>query len=464
MKNKSVLILSALVLALGIYAYFGEYKREIHETQQKETNSKIITLKKDQIQKIEIKKGDRAPIVLERTVDGWDVLKPVNDQADNEVIESFLDQITGEKAVDQITPQADNPAEYGFKPSLGTVTLIDNTGHRQEIEVSSKKNFEGLVFLRRDKEKKILTSSQTWTTFLTKPVDQFRDLRLFRGSISKVNMIRVTGSHGSFEFRYDDGFWFSPQKTEWKIDQNAVREILTQATAAKGTSVIAATKYGPVGPHLLTLEFGTGKTSWKGLLHQDTKTKDVIGAIAPDRMIIRFPPQILEELRHKKLIDFRDKTEPFHFSKDQVSRIVARTRLKSYTLMKKDDHWVLDKIDPMVEVNSTLAQDLVGKLNRMTVYRFIEGTQPKVDLDSQVQLYDGNNKLVFQLSWSDFKDHEGYAQTNLFKEIFQIDDAQIHRLMLQEIVKVKPSKTATQDEESKVESKSETKDQESEKN
>ena len=441
MRNKSALILGGIVLALGLYAYFGEYKREVNEEKQKETDSKIVSLKKEQIQKIDIKKGEGITIVLQRTVDGWNMLEPIQDQADNDTVESFLDQITGEKAVDQIEPKTADLSEYGFRPSMGKITLQSNTNQKQEIEIGTKKNFEGLAFLKRDQENKILTSSQTWMTFLAKPVDQFRNLKLFRGLISKVNMIRVTNSEGSFEFRYNDGYWFSPQKTEWKIDQNAVREILTQATLAKGTGLIDEKKLGPVGAHLLTLEFVSGKDTWKGLLHQDTKTKDVIAAVSPDRLIIRFAPQTLEELRNKKLIDYKDKAEPFHLQTEQVKKIVAHTKLKSFTLIKKNDSWELEKPDPTVVVNNKLAQDIVGKVSRMTAYHFIEGAQPKPVLDSEVQFFDENNKPVFQLSWSEFKNHEGFAKTSTYHDIFQMDDAQINRLAFHEVVKPVQEKT-----------------------
>jgi hypothetical protein len=440
MKNKGLIILGGLVVALGLYAYFGEYKREIKEEVKKETDNQIVKFKKDQIQKIELKKGEAAPVVLERTIDGWNLTSPIQDQADNETIDSFLEQIVGEKAVDQIDIKgSSSDAEYGFKPSLGEITLINNTNEKQRIEVSTKKNFENLVFLRRDSEKKVLTSSQTWTTFLTKPTDQFRNLRLFRGSLSQVNRIRLENSKGSAEFRYNDGAWFAPQKTEWKIDQNAVREILTQANTAKGTETIPEKKLGSVGSHLLTLEFGSEKANWKALLHQDKNSKDVIAAIAPERMIIRFAPQTLEDLRSKKLIDFRDKTDPFHFQSDQIKKIVARAKVKTFTLVKNEGNWYLEKKDPKSIVNSTLAQDLIGKLSRLTVYHYIEGKQPKPNFDSEIQLFDDANQLVFQMSWSEFKDHEGFAQTNLFKEVFQIDDAQIHHLSLHEILTPKPS-------------------------
>lgn len=435
MKNKNIILLGGTVAVLALYAYFGEYKREINEEKKKDTESKIVSLAKDQIQKIELKKGEGVSIVLERTVDGWNVTSPINDQADNEIVDGFLEQITSEKIVDQIEPNTTDLSEYGLKPSLGFVILVDNANRKQEIEISTKKNFEGLVYLRKDQDAKILTSSQTWTTFLTKPADQFRNLRLFRGSISKVDLIEIKNRQGSFDLRYNDGFWFSPQRTDWKIDQNAVREVLTQATTSKGSATIPEAKLGSVGAHLLTLEFSSGKVTWKGLLHQDTKTKDVIGAISPDRMIIRFAPQTLEELRNKRLIDFRDKTEPFRFQTDQLKKIVAKTKVKTFTLIKKDNIWRLDNDDPNLVTNSTLAEELVTKLNRMTVYRYLESSAPKVSLDSEVQLYDEDNKLVFKMSWGEFKNHEAYAQTNVFKEVFQIDDAQINRLMLHEIVK-----------------------------
>jgi hypothetical protein len=437
MKNKGVLILGGAVLVLGLYAYFGEYKREQTEVKTKEETSKIIILKKDQIQKIDLQKGNGTLISLSRTVDGWDVTTPIQDQADNDTVEAFLDQISGEKAVDQIDSKNANLAEYGFKPSLGTITLSDNTGKKELIEVSSQKNFEGLVYLKKDQDPKILTSSQTWTSFLTKPADQFRNLKLFRGLISKVTDITLTSAKGSVsEFHYDNGTWLAPKKPDWKMDQNAIRQILTEATTAKGSGTITDKKFGPVGEHLLTLEFSGDKKTWKALLHQDSKSKDVIGAVTPANLIIRFPPQTLEELRFKTLIDFRDKNEPFHFERSLVHKMVVRSKIKSFTLVKHGEIWQLEKNDPNVTVNSTFAEEMVGKVNRLTAFRYLEKPAPsKLNLDSEIQFLGDNNEVVFQLSWSDFKEHVGFAQTNRFKEVFEIDDAQIFQLKLPEIAR-----------------------------
>ncbi len=444
MKNKGLILLAGVVVALSLYAYFGEYKREVHEHHKKEVENKIITLKKDQVQNIEIQKGAGALISLKRTIDGWDMEKPAQDQADNEVVESFLDQITSEQATDRIKPQSTDLKEYGLKPSLGTVTLVDNTGKKQEIEISSKKNFEGLVYLKVDHHPEVLTGSQTWTTFLTKPIDQFRNLRLFRGSISKVNKITLDNDKGTTEFEYADGFWFSPQKSNWKLDQNAVREILTQASTAKGTSIIADTRpYGPVGKHLLTLTFQMDKETWKALLHQDSKSKDVIAAISPTHLIIRFPPQTLEELQSKNVLDFRNKTEPFQFDSSNVKRIVAHSKIKSFSLVMTNGHWEQETPDPNAIVSLNMADDLVKKLNRMTVYHYLEHPPHQMEMNNDIQLFNADHELIFQFSWSDFKDHEAYAKTNRSGEVFQIDDAQVNQLMLPEIVKLKPPKIST---------------------
>jgi len=430
MKNRGVVLLALLVVILGLYAYFGEYRREIQQTEKKETDSKIISLKRDQIQKIILDKGNEKRIVLEKTADGWNLTEPLKDQADNDNAEAFLDQISGEKAVDVIEVTEDGKwGEYGLQSPLGTVKLVTNSETSQTIVVSPKKNFEGLVFVRREQEPRVLTSSAVWIDFLSKNVDFYRNLKIFRPLISKVDFIKIKNDKGTFELKYQNEQWQSVLHPEWKMDQNAIREILTQVSSVKGTGL---SEKKPAGSPRLRLEFRMGPEKWSGDLYKD------VFVAQPPGLNISVGPQTLEKLLTLDLLQLRDKTVPFKFQTDLVDRIRVKTALKSFVLIRKGKTWDLEKPDDQVVVNSATADDLVEKMQRLEVYRYLAKAPTLPPMYSEIQLLDEKGNLVFQINWSDFVDHAAYSKTNLFSEVFQIDDAQMNRLLLTEIVKPKP--------------------------
>lgn len=429
MKNKGVSILSGLVVVFGLYAYFGEYKREAQETERRESDSKIVTLKKEQIWKMTFDKGGATQIVLEKGTDGWSLTQPIKDQADNENAESLLDQIAGEKAVDVIESQSGIKWEdYGLQAPLGTITLETNAGEKQSYSVSTRKNFEGLVFLRRDQEPKVLTSSGLWTDFLTKTVDSYRNLKIFRSQISKVDGIKLQNSKGRIELQNKNAQWESVLHPEWKMDQNAIREILTQVSLAKGTGLIDKK---PVGQPRMNLELMMGQEKWTGAFYENSVVSN------PPGLNISITPQTLEKLPTLELVGLRDKTVPFKFQRDLVQKMNVKSPLKSFVLVKKDSKWALENPDDKVVVSSEKADDVVERLHRFEVYKYLTSKVGSAEMPWEIHLMDEQGKTVFRMNWSDFKQHEAFARTNVTPEVFQMDDAQINRLMLGEIVKLK---------------------------
>lgn len=417
MKNKNVLILFSFVLLLGSYAYFGEYKREISEAEDSKKKNQIVSFQKDQIQKIEISTVGQT-LTLTRTPDGWNLSGPIEDQADNEIVESLMDQVMMEQSVDQIsiTPAVDLQA-YGLNPSLGAISFEDNLGKKQLVEVSVKKNFEGLYFLRKDKQDQILTSGDSWFSFLSKPAEGFRNLRLFRSLISKVNEIKISNKYSQFHLKNNEGKWQVVGNEKLPLDQNAVREILTQVSVSKG---IQSLEQKPNGEKLISLELIGDDLKYKSDFFIDKKSKDLLVSINPPVMNIRFGPQVMERLRDMRVADLRDKTLPFQFDLAQVETIEFKTKLKSHKIGKSKD-----------------TEDFLKKLKSLKVYNYFDRPTSKSDFTYEIILFDTNGKNIFQLKWSDFKNHEAFAQTSVSDEVFQMDDAQIIRLETQSLIQDK---------------------------
>ena len=70
-----------VVVMLSAQTYFFEFYKKDNEEKKKTEASKIFNLQKDQVNEVSLQ-GPSGKIVLQRTVDGWELAEPVKDVAD----------------------------------------------------------------------------------------------------------------------------------------------------------------------------------------------------------------------------------------------------------------------------------------------------------------------------------------------------------------------------------------------
>lgn len=436
-KNKGVIGLLVLTLALALYAYFGEYKREENESKRKEEQSQVLKFKKEQIQKI-ILQTKNETLTLTRSPDGWTLSGAVTDEADNDEVERLVEQLSNEKIVDRVSQKSESSlTEYGLSPSAGTLTFEDNLGTKQVIEISSRKNFENLQYLRRDQEPDIFTSGDSWLSFLTKPAASFRNLKLLRTGLSKVSKITLNNSNGTMQLMNQAAQWQSVEKPKLILDQNLVRELLLQISQARATGLETQ---APKGKKLMSLELSGDGLKWKSDFYLDEKSKDLLAQIENPKLILRLGPQTLEKARDLRVFDLMDKTLPFDFDKSKVVSIEWSSGLKSQGLKKTKGLWWQEPKDPQFVVNDKSGELLLDKLRNLKVYRYWDKPPQRHDFKNHVTLRDQDNKVLYTLKWTQFKEHEAWAQSTSYSEIFQMDDAQLNRLGLSDIIQSNPAK------------------------
>ncbi len=238
MKSKGFVALIASILLLGGYAIY-DYQIEKSEQNKKTEAAKLMTFNKDQINEIVItKEGSR--VHLKKDVDGWMLLEPVQDLADNEGVDIFISTATSENSIDVVKEGADvDWALYGLDKPMGTVEFKVNSGESQKFEVSSKKNFEQNTFIRKNSESKVVVASGTWQARLNKGPIEFRDRRFLRHRIASVDQVKIETADKTLELKNVDNKWQIPGDKK-VLDQNKVREILQKISDAKVADFLVA--------------------------------------------------------------------------------------------------------------------------------------------------------------------------------------------------------------------------------
>ncbi|MCK6599944.1 MAG: DUF4340 domain-containing protein, partial [Bdellovibrionaceae bacterium] len=445
MRNKGTWILFVVVILLSSYAYFGEYKGKEKEKETKDFEAKFFKeIKVEQLNQI-LLEGTKDRILLNKTPEGWQVIEPVSDSADNEAIESWIKQLADEKSLTIAVQGKDIQWNFfGFDKNLTKLTLSSNLGKSITVEVSEKKNFEGNSFLRIPGEDKIYVGAATWHNHIGKKLFDLRNKRIFRHQISNIQSFSIKNKSNQFSFENKEAKWISPKQSQWLLDQNKVRESIARLNDTVFTEVLVDTKdfdkekekYNFLSPEI-KIEVSLGDKKWEANVIQ-TKEKNTILLTNEPRLIVKVDSGFYDKFKQVKLEEYRDARLPFvSFDKSKVKHIGVETKLKKNLFSEESSIWKLsaDKVEN-IEVEQQNIKTMLDKIKDLSVFLYTSDSEFKKNKDLQkITFSDLEKKLIFEIQFTEvFKKKIGdqekslrMAKTNLFAEPFYIEDSELEK-------------------------------------
>lgn len=301
-KGRSILVLALLLFGgFAVYDHFQDKKKE----EKTMTESRLLTVNFEQVDSVEIQKGD-SKIILKRTVDGWELLEPLQDLADNSVTEDFVKGAVPERIIEVANEGVDvNWALYGLDQPLGKVTFKTSTGVQNTFEISEKKNFEENVFARRDGESRVLVINSVWQNRVNKTALDFRDRRFLRNKIAGVDKLSLKNDKGHLALQRVDGKWQVTGKNDFALDQNKVRDLLTVIADAKAAEIFASGHSLPSQKNLFTLELALGEKKWIAAVGQ-AKDLLIYARVSDPQFLLKMAPGALDKLIKMSLDDLKE--------------------------------------------------------------------------------------------------------------------------------------------------------------
>ncbi|MBN8538304.1 MAG: DUF4340 domain-containing protein [Deltaproteobacteria bacterium] len=454
MRNKGTWILFLVVVLLSAYAYLGEYKGKEKEKVVKEEQSKIFKdLKPEQINYILIE-GDKEKISLSRTSEGWKMAEPVQDMGDSEGVESWLKQLVEEKTISTAVEGKDIQWQFfGFDKKAAKLTLSTTAGASASVEVSDKKNFENNSFLRIPGQSKVFVASSSWSGHIGKKSFDLRNKKIFRHQISNVQSVVIKNKKDKFSFVNKEAKWLSPEKSNWILDQNKVRESISKLNETMAQAILVESsevpsqksKYNLTKPEI-QIEVNLLDKKWTASLVKD-KDNSFIMLINDPFLIVKVDNSFGKKFESVQLNEYRDTKLPFlALDKTKVKNIDFETSLKKSSFVENNGKWELTKEDSKIEVQQETVKGMMDKIKDLNVLNYINDAEfKKTKLSHKIQFLDQDKKTVFELTMSDsikkkvadLDKNVRIARTNLFNEPFIIEDLEIDKLQLNEMTKMK---------------------------
>lgn len=265
LKGRTILVLALLLFGgYAIYDHLQDKKKEEKSMEE----ARLMTVNFEQVNSFEIEK-DGKKVVVQRSVDGWNLIEPIKDLADNNAADDFVKNVFPERVI-EVAKEGDGIdwAVYGLDKPLSTITFKTSAGAQNIFEVSSKKNFEENAFIRRDHENKVLVVNSVWLNRAHKTALDFRDRRFLRHKIASVDELHLKNSEGLLHLKRVDGTWIAPEKKDLKLDQNKVREVLAAIADAKAAEILEGTNKVKNLKPLFTMELLMADKKWKATIQQ----------------------------------------------------------------------------------------------------------------------------------------------------------------------------------------------------
>ena len=458
-KFSGLKLLFVVVILLGGYTYFTEfYKKEKDEKQKTEESKIFLSVVKDQVNQITVTEK-KSSTVIERSADGWQIVNPIKDIADDDAVETFLTALMDEKSRDLAKEgEGIDDKTYGFGESSAFISLKSTAGALEEVEVSQQKNFEGNIFLRRKNEKKVYVVGASWLEHIRKKSADFRDKRFLRARIAEARKIEIQNQNGVTKLELKDGKWQSSEIAVDLLDQNRIREVLSTISDMKAQEILSTevkdkTKHGFQSAAVkikLDIKVKSEDKVWIGELSLHSDKKSVIATNSFPGYVVKFDKTQFEQLNEVSLLSLRDHRKPFNFDKSLVKKMTITTPIKKFNLTASGSGWSLNPDDTNVEVQQTQVKDLVDRLRTFEATHFL----PKSDWknfknENQIHFEGQDGKLVFDFLWgqlykkkiNNIEKNIRYAKTSLSDEVFIVEESNFERLNLSELVKAKEAKT-----------------------
>jgi Domain of unknown function (DUF4340) len=384
MKNTGLIIAAVVLAALTGALYWSNRHPDSGNTTKAslDTPPKILSLKQDDISKLEIKKKGGEDLVLAKGDGGkWQITAPKPLSADQESVTSLLSSVSSINSDRLVEDKASDLGQYGLtQPSL-ELDITTKDAKPQKLLLGDETPAGSAVFAKLEGDPRIFTIASYNKSSIDKTANDLRDKRLLTVDFDKLSQVEVVTKKQDIEFGRNKQEWQIVKPKPSRADNFQVEEIVRRLRDAKmdATSSDADAKKAAAafasGTEVATAKV-TDAASTQEL--QVRKVKNDYYAKSTAVPGIYKVGNDLGQSFDKNVDDFRNK-KLFDFGFDEPTKVEIHDGAKAYFLTKGgQDWWSADS----KKLEASSAQSLIDKLRELSASKFVDSgfTTPIIEL------------------------------------------------------------------------------------
>ena len=386
MKNTGLIIAAVVLAALTGALYWSNRHPDVGSTTKAsiDTPPKILSLKQDDISRLEIKKKGGEDLILAKGDGGkWQITAPKPLSADQESVNSLLSSVSALNSDRLVEDKATDLAQYGLmQPSL-EVDITAKDAKPQTLLLGDDTPAGNAIFAKLEGDPRVFTIASYNKSGIDKSASDLRDKRLLTVDFDKLSQLELVTKKQDIQFGRNKQEWQVIKPKPSRADNFQVEEIVRKLRDAKMDTTAAsndadakkASAAFASGTQIATAKV-TDAASTQDL--QIRKAKDdyyAKSSVVPG--IYKVPSEVGVGL-DKNVDDFRNK-KLFDFGYEEPSKVEIHDGAKAYFLTKGgQDWWSADS----KKLDSMSAQSLIDKIRELSASKFVDSgfTTPVIEL------------------------------------------------------------------------------------
>ncbi|MBN2029028.1 DUF4340 domain-containing protein [bacterium] len=190
MKGKITFILLGILIILSVYVYLVEIKGKAEQDRAEEIARRMFPFEEPEVTKITIQRPDDT-LICERGEEGWRLLSPVRALGLQSVVRDLVINMVRMMTEQEIVGEV-NWSDYGLDPPQYTVVIETITGQADSLLIGDENPVGNYLFARKDGDSRVLLTSASIKTTLTKNVFDLRDQSVLRFETDQVRQLAMT--------------------------------------------------------------------------------------------------------------------------------------------------------------------------------------------------------------------------------------------------------------------------------
>ena len=436
MKLRNTLILFILLVALGAYVYFVEFKKHEKTEAAKKESKKVILLQQDSLQSLAFQ-NINGSFTVKKIQGQWKVTDPLYTEADETTLNSMLSSLLNAEKDNEFIIDPQEMADYGLDDRAIVVRLESNQGEKDSIRLGDNAPVGSFVFSNKT-DSLVFTISQSVKNNFTKKLFDIRDKKILHFQRTDVQQIMVQNAFGKFDFEKVNATDWTLRNISRPADNTKISAILSKLENNRIKEFVdeegsQLKKYGLDKPaYQVDLLLGQ-EQGQKRLFLSRSVEKKYYARDESRRPIFEVDSFLIKDI-NQKITDFRSK-DLVSFSRSDINRMSIEYADTLFSCTKDTaGNWFLE--DPARQaLQQQKISSFLSNLDFTSITEFVKdgGYDPtSYGLDRpqlKLALFKDTD-LQLEVKLGKNKDKNIYAATNQYPSVYLIADSKLKELKL----------------------------------
>lgn len=380
MTLRTTLVLAVILIALGLYAYFGEYKGAEKKQKSEEQTKTLMEVKKEDVAEIGIDTGGKSIRIISTAPDAWQITQPLKARADDSTVGRILGDFEKLKYKDIVEERPNDLTPYDLKNPKVVVHLKMKKGQAEKtVWLGAKNPVNDVFYIRVNNDPRVYSVESSIGDVTTTTLLDLRDKKLTDFTSEKVNSLEIKTSAQDFQFQKDSGTWKMKKPVESPASDNQITSLLSSLESLRATEFVDEAQADPGKYGLQTpsteVDLILGKGLQQKILFGNKDNGQIYCRVEGNPGIAKVSDSF-SDIFNKKMEDWREKKLVIfnRFDADQV-RIKSGNQLYSFT-KNKEEKWA-EQSPQKGEIETDKLQELLEKLESAEITKY--GDRPSLE-------------------------------------------------------------------------------------